>query len=83
MLTLPAPVRRALPKGTTDFRISQREDGVIELHPQMMIDASQAWFWTERWQEREREVDEHITAGRVREAKDADEVLAHLDSLDR
>lgn len=27
-------------------------------------DPSQAWFWTERWQAMEREVDEDIAAGR-------------------
>jgi hypothetical protein len=27
--------------------------------------AHQRWFWGERWQEMEREVDAHVSAGRV------------------
>ncbi|MDO8490669.1 MAG: hypothetical protein Q7T04_01480 [Dehalococcoidia bacterium] len=30
------------------------------------MDKSQAYFWTKKWQEREREADEDIKAGRVK-----------------
>jgi hypothetical protein len=29
------------------------------------IDPGQAWFWTREWQEKEREADDDLTAGRV------------------
>jgi hypothetical protein len=38
-----------------------------------------AWFWTERWQQREREVDEHVTAGRVQLHDSTEKFLVHLD----
>ncbi len=41
------------------------------------------WFWTERWQQREREVDEHVAAGRVRVHESTEDFLGHLDELHR
>ena len=45
------------------------------------VDNSQDWFWTRRWQEREREVDAHVATGRVQVHEDADEFLQHVDDL--
>lgn len=59
----------------------ERDDGVIELRAVLPVDAAQHWFWTERWQEREREVDEHVTAGRVQVHDDVDALLSHLDDV--
>jgi hypothetical protein len=55
-----------------------RDDGVIELRPWTAIDASQAWFWTERWQRMEREADADIAAGRVVTYDDAEALLQSL-----
>jgi hypothetical protein len=41
--------------------------------------ADQTWFWTPEWQEGEREVDEHIAAGRTTYFDSVDEFLAALD----
>ncbi len=54
---------------------------MIELRPKD-IDPDQAWFWTERWQQMEREADEDIAAGRVKVFDDAESFLEHLDSYD-
>ena len=42
-------------------------------------EADQAWFWTPEWQEGEREVDEHLAAGRTERFDSVDEFLAALD----
>ncbi|MHA3021608.1 hypothetical protein ACXPWS_15270 [Mycobacterium sp. BMJ-28] len=42
----------------------------------------QRWFWTARWQQREREVDAHVAVGVVYVHVDGDALLGHLDSLD-
>ena len=42
--------------------------------------ADQAWFWTERWQQLEREADNAVSAGCVTVVEDIDELLAELDS---
>jgi len=44
------------------------------------IDASQAWFWTRRWQRMEREADADVAAGALRPSDTAEEFLAELDA---
>jgi hypothetical protein len=43
------------------------------------IDPEQAWFWTREWQEKEREADDDLAAGRVVPYEDDAEFLAALD----
>lgn len=45
-------------------------------------DPDQAWFWTEEWQEKEREADEDIAAGRVEHFDSDDAFLAALADAD-
>ncbi|MGH2444042.1 MAG: AbrB/MazE/SpoVT family DNA-binding domain-containing protein [Chloroflexota bacterium] len=59
--------------------VVRRNDGVIELRPQVPMDAAQTWFWSERWQQMEREVDSDVEAGRVRAYDDADSFLDDLE----
>lgn len=82
-LALPADVRRRhhLDEPGAQVEIVERDDGVIELHPHVPIPADQAWFWTERWQAREREADAEIDAGRLTTHESADDFLRHLDGL--
>jgi AbrB family looped-hinge helix DNA binding protein len=80
-VTLPAEARRAarIEDGTL-FEVEVLEDGAIVLHPKKLIPASQAWFWSERWQEMEHEVDEHVARGEVITSNDSDEFFADLDA---
>ena len=84
-LALPADIRRRhrLDEAGAQVEVIEREDGVIELHPKVAIPADQAWFWTERAQAREREVDAHVKAGNVSTFDSDDDFLSHLDSLSR
>lgn len=58
-----------------------RADGVLELRPALPGPADQAWFWKKRWQECERDVDEHVTAGRITVHDSTEEFLQYLDAL--
>lgn len=82
-VALPTVLRRRyhLDEPGAQVEITEREDGVIEVRPAVAVPASQAWFWTPAWQQREREVDEHVLAGRSSTFVDGDEFTAHLDSL--
>ena len=84
VVALPADVRRRLhlDEPGAQVEITEREDGVLELRPALPIPADQHWFWTDRWQEREREVDEHVAAGQVTVHDDGQALLNHLDQLD-
>jgi AbrB family looped-hinge helix DNA binding protein len=84
VVALPADVRRRLhlDEPGAQVEITERDDGVLELRPALPVAADQRWFWTERWQEREREVDAHVAAGQVTVHEDGDALLNHLDQLD-
>lgn len=56
-------------------------DGVMELRAALPVPADQRWFWAQRWQEREREVDEHVAAGQVTGHESTEDFLDHLDTL--
>ena len=58
-------------------RISRSYLG-IEM-PKKLVDKSQAYFWTRRWQEGEREADEDIKAGRVKNFDSVDELIQDLE----
>ena len=81
---MPVEVRRRLhlDEPGAQVEIVERSDGVLELRPALPIAADQRWFWTERWQQREREVDSHVAAGEVAVHNDGDALLEHLAQLD-
>lgn len=83
VFALPADVRKRhrLDQPGAQLRVVEREDGVIELHPQLAIPAAQAWFWDRRWQSMETQASEDIAAGRVNSHASGDELLEHLDGL--
>ena len=83
-VALPPALRRRyhLDEAGAQVEIIEREDGVFELRPVVAIPASQAWFWTPEWQQRERGADEDIVAGRVVHTSDVEGLLGHLDSLE-
>lgn len=84
VVALPAEVRRRfhLDEPGAQVEIIERNDGVLELRPSLPVPADQRWYWTERWQNREREVEAHVTADEVTVHRDGQAMLAHLDDLD-
>lgn len=81
-IALPADLRRRhhLDQPGAQVEVVERPDGIIELRPHVAVPDDQAWFWTTDWQDGEREVDEHVTAGRVTVSDSPDEFFADLDS---
>jgi antitoxin MazE len=77
-IVIPEELREALGSARV-FEVVRRDDGVIELRPQD-TDERQSWFWSDRWQEREREADEDFTAGRISTFDDIESFLADLDT---
>ena len=49
---------------------------------QRTIPPDQAWFWTERWQQMEREAQADIDAGRVHRYANVEESIAALERLE-
>ena len=79
-VTLPKEVRPDQ-EGEVLFEAVRREDGVIELRPQITVDASAAWFWDEEWQRRERDVQESYNRGDFTRHESGEDLMDHLERL--
>ncbi|MBI4289740.1 MAG: AbrB/MazE/SpoVT family DNA-binding domain-containing protein [Chloroflexi bacterium] len=77
-VTLPLSVRRALNIEEGDFLDVRVRNGEVLLRVKKLVDKQQAWFWTKRWQEGEKEAEEDIAAGRVHHFESAREAIAYL-----
>lgn len=77
-VTLPDGIRKAARLSEGDYLEVSVEEGAIVMRPKKLIDAHQAWFWTEEWQRGEREASEDISAGRTRRSRSADEFIDSL-----
>jgi bifunctional DNA-binding transcriptional regulator/antitoxin component of YhaV-PrlF toxin-antitoxin module len=80
-IALPVDLRRRLhlDEPGAQLQIVEREDGTAELRAVLPVPADQRWFWSERWQAMEREVDEDIAAGRETVVDGVDDLFEHLD----
>jgi AbrB family looped-hinge helix DNA binding protein len=78
-ITLPASVRKQLGIEEGDLVEIEVEDERAVLMPKKLVDKNQAYFWTKRWQDAEREADEDIKAGRVKTFTSVDELIKELD----
>jgi len=83
VFALPADMRKRhrLDEPGAQVLVIEREDGVLELHPQVAVPADQKWFWTEAWQAMELDANEDIAAGRVTVHESGDAFLEHIDGL--
>jgi antitoxin MazE len=82
-ITLPLSIRKKLGIEEGDFLEVNDKDGEIVLKVKKLVDKDQAWFWTKRWQEGEKEADEDIKAGRVIHFDTVEEAVAYLDDKSR
>jgi len=78
-ITLPASVRKQLGIEEGDLVEIEVEDERAVLMPKKLVDNNQAYFWTKKWQEGEREADEDIKTGRVKTFDSVDELIRDLD----
>jgi antitoxin MazE len=80
-VTVPKAAREQLGLGQGDiFAVEVRGNDLV-LKRQHLVDADQAWFYTEEWQAGEREVDEAIARGEViGPFKTADDLMDHVEA---
>jgi AbrB family looped-hinge helix DNA binding protein len=81
-VALPVGLRQRLhlDEPGAQLEVIEYEDGRVELRPVLPVPADQRWFWTERWQAMEREVDAEVAAGQVTVVDGPDALFAHLDA---
>ena len=57
------------------------DDGALILRPVITVPKDQAWFWTEKWQAEEREVDEEIRTGQISAPQNLEDFIHDLEKL--
>ena len=77
-VTLPQSVRQELGIEEGDFLDIQVRSGEIVIKVKKLMDKEQAWFWTNRWQQGEKEAEEDIRTGRVHNFPDTKKATAFL-----
>ena len=77
-VTLPADVRATVHAEAGDVFIAEVSDDAIILRPKKLIDASQAYFWTEEWQAGEREASTEIAKGQTKRFRSAEALIRDL-----
>jgi AbrB family looped-hinge helix DNA binding protein len=78
-ITLPASVREQLGIEEGDIVEIKVEEERAVLMPKRLVDKSQAYFWTKRWQKGEKEASQDIKAGRVKSFDSVDDLIKELD----
>ena len=78
-ITIPASVRKELGVEEGDLVEIEVVDEKAVLIPKRLVDKNQAYFWTEKWQDAEKEVDEDIRAGRVKVFDSVEELTKDLE----
>ncbi len=78
-VTLPAGLRRAANIEIGDYLEVQLIDDGLMLSPKEVIDKSQKYFWTESWQEGEREAQADLQSGRIKRFERLEDLFADLD----
>jgi AbrB family looped-hinge helix DNA binding protein len=77
-ITLPAPVRKSLGIEEGDLVEIEVIDEKAVLVPKRLVNKSQAYFWTKKWQEGEKKADDDIKAGRVKVFESTEELMRDL-----
>jgi len=78
-ITLPSTVRhKANLKEGDLLEVVVESDGTVRLVPQIAVERSQAYFWTRRWQDGEREADDDLIEGRCQDFASMDDLIADL-----
>ena len=78
-ITLPREIVKKMRLQEGDNVDITLEDDKIVIKPVLVIDRSQSWFWSKKWQQMEKEADEDVKQGKVRKAKNLKELIRKLD----
>jgi AbrB family looped-hinge helix DNA binding protein len=59
-----------------DMKINGKD--TITLHLKDLVDEDDSWYWSEGWQQMEREADEDIKAGRIKTFENIQDLIREL-----
>lgn len=79
-ITLPTWLMKQFHVNLGDFvRLEETQNGVL-IKPAKWIDPSQAYFWTQEWQEGEKKAQENVRQGKVKKFKNVKSLMKDLRS---
>ena len=80
-ITLPVEVRRQANLKEGDLlEVAVEPDGTLRLTPKIAIDRSQAYFWTNHWQQGEIEVKNDLKLGHYQDFDNIEEMIHDLEN---
>ena len=79
-VTIPSRISKALRLRKGDHMLMRLVGGRVEMVPVSLIPKEQLWFWTREWQEKERDAEEALARGDVKEFDSVDDLLEDLRS---
>ena len=79
-VTIPHRISKALKLRRGDHMLMRLVGGRLEMIPARLVPKDQLWFWTHEWQKKEREADDDIARGRVKEFESVEELIKDLRS---
>ena len=79
-VTIPAELRRQVGIDEGDLIELDVVGDHLVLMPKKLIDKSQTYFWTAKWQAAERQAQKDIDAGRIQEFSSIDKLIRKLHS---
>ena len=79
-ITLPASIVKELDLKAGDKIELMIEDGKIVITPVITVPKSQAWYWSKKWQDIEKQADTEREQGKLKKFDTIDDVLEDLDS---
>jgi len=77
-VTIPKEIVKKLNLKIGDKLEVMEQDGKVILTPVIVVPKDQAWYYSERWQMMERQVDEQIAEGKVYQANSKEELFKDL-----
>jgi len=78
-ITLPASVRTSLDIEEGDLIEIEVIDEKAVLSPKRLVDKSQAYFWTKKWQEGEKAAEENIKTKRIKVFDTVEDLMKDLE----
>ncbi|MCE5223583.1 AbrB/MazE/SpoVT family DNA-binding domain-containing protein [bacterium] len=77
-VTIPQDIMESMHLNVGDKMEVYVADNQIVLKPVLVISKDQSWFFSNEWQEKEKQVEKDIQKGRIKKVISSDELVAEL-----
>jgi len=78
-ITIPKSIVEKLKLKAGDNFTIEVENDEIKLKPVIIIDRTQAWYWSKEWQDKIKEADIELKQGKAKHTNDVDDLIRQLE----